>query len=258
MIGDRFSLEGRVALVTGASRGLGWAMAAALAEAGAMLILGGRHEKTLDERVQRLRTSGARVGAVVFDVTDRSAAGQVVEAAMGVHGRLDILVNNAGINHRAPLEDFDDEHWDLVVETNLSACFSLSRAAAAPMVAQGWGRIVNTASIMGLQQARPSIPAYVAAKGGLTALTRALAVELGPKGVTCNAIAPGFFTTEMTEPLAAQPEFDAYVRARTPLGRWGKPEELAGAALFLASEAGAYVNGHVLVVDGGMSISLAN
>ena len=255
MIGDRFSLEGRVALVTGASRGLGWAMAAALAEARATLILCGRKEATLDERVQRLRTSGARAGAVVFDVADRAVAGEVVEAVMGEHGRLDILINNAGITHRAPLEDFADEDWDRVVTTNLSSCFSLSREAARPMTAQGWGRIINTASIMG-PQARPTIPAYVAAKGGLTALTRALAVELGPKGVTCNAIAPGFFTTELTEPLAADPEFDAFVRARTPLGRWGKPEELAGAAVFLASEAGAYVNGHVLVIDGGMSVSM--
>ena len=255
MIGDRFSLEGRVALVTGASRGLGWAMAAALAEAGATLILCGREKSTLDERVRRLRTSGARAGAVVFDVAERAAAGRVVEAVMGEHGRLDILVNNAGITHRAPLDDFADEDWDRVVTTNLSSCFSLSREAARPMAAQGWGRIVNTASIMG-PQARPTIPAYVAAKGGLAALTRALAVELGPKGVTCNAIAPGFFRTEMTEPLAVQPEFDAFVCARTPLGRWGKPGELGGAVVFLASEAGAYVNGQVLVVDGGMSVSI--
>lgn len=255
MIGDRFSLEGRVALVTGASRGLGWAMAAALAEAGATLILCGRTESTLDERVQRLRTSGAHAGAVVFDVADRSVAGQVVEAVMGEHGRLDILVNNAGVNHRAPLEDFTDEDWDRVVATNLSSCFSLSREAARPMTAQGWGRIVNTTSIMG-PRARPSIPAYIAAKAGLAALTRALAAELGPRGVTCNAIAPGYFATEMTEPLSTDPEFDAMVRARTPLGRWGKPEELGGAVVFLASEAGAYVNGHVLVVDGGMSVSI--
>lgn len=254
MIADRFSLSGRVALVTGASRGLGWAMAAALAEAGAALILCGRNEASLDERVQRLRTSGARAGAAVFDVAAHGAARAVVEAAVTEHGRLDILVNNAGTIQREPLENVTDEDWDRVISTNLSACFSLAREASRPMTAQGWGRIINTTSIMG-PRARATIPAYVAAKGGLAALTRALAVELGPKGVTCNAIAPGFFSTEMTEPLATNPEFDAIVRARTPLGRWGKPEELAGAAVFLASDAGSYVNGHVLVVDGGMSIS---
>jgi gluconate 5-dehydrogenase len=255
MIADRFSLKGRVALVTGASRGLGWAMATALAEAGATLILCGRDEATLDERVQRLKASGARAGAAVFDVAERGAAAAVVEAAVKEHGRLDILVNNAGINHRQSLADFTDEDWDRVIATNLSSCFSLAREAARPMAEQGWGRIVNTASLMG-PHARPTVIAYVAAKGGVRALTRALAVELGPKGITCNAIAPGYFRTEMTEPLAADAEFDAFVRARTPLGRWGKPEDLAGAVVFLASDAGAYVNGHVLAVDGGMSVAV--
>ena len=255
MIADRFSLDGRVALVTGASRGLGWAMASALAEAGATLILCGRNADTLDERVQSLRTSGAHAGTAVFDVADRAAAGKVVEAVVAEHGRLDILVNNAGITHREPLADFADKDWDRVIATNLSSCFSLAREASRPMIEQGWGRIVNTASIMG-PQARPTIPAYVAAKAGLAGLTRALAVELGPKGVTCNAIAPGFFETEMTESLAADPAFNAFVRTRTPLARWGRPEELAGAAVFLASEAASFVNGHVLVIDGGMSVFL--
>ncbi len=255
MIADRFSLKGRVAMVTGASRGLGWAMAAALAEAGAKLILCGRDEAALDERVHRLKTSGAQASAAVFDVAERTAAGPVVEAALKEHGRLDILVNNAGIAHRQVLGEFTDEDWDLTIATNLSACFSLAREASRPMTAQGWGRIINIVSIMALQ-ARTTVPAYVASKGGLAALTRAFAVELGPKGVTCNAIAPGYFLTDMTEVTAADPDFDAMVRRRTPLGRWGKPEELAGAAVFLASEAASYVNGHVLVVDGGMTVSV--
>jgi len=255
MFADLFSLKDRVAVVTGASRGLGWAMATALAEAGATLILCGRDEATLDERVQRLKSSGARAGAAVFDVADRDAAPAVVDAVVRNHGRLDILVNNAGINHRKALADFADADWDRVVQTNLSSVFSLSREAARPMAAQGWGRIINTASLMG-PHARPGVIAYAAAKGGLRALTRALAVELGPKGITCNAIAPGFFKTEMTAPLSGDADFDAMVCARTPLGRWGKPEELAGAVMFLASDAGAYVNGHVLAVDGGMSIAV--
>ena len=255
MIADRFSLQGRVALVTGASRGLGWAMASGLAEAGATLILCGRDEATLDERVAALRASGARASAAVFDVADRGAAGKVVDAVVKEQGRLDILVNNAGINHRRPLAEFADEDWDQVIATNLSSCFTLAREASRPMAEQGWGRIVNTASIMG-PQARPSVMAYIAAKGGLRALTRGLAVELGPKGITCNAIAPGYFVTEMTDPLVKDAAFSAIVRERTPLGRWGKPEELAGVVVFLASDAAAYVNGHVLVVDGGMSISI--
>ncbi len=255
MIADRFSLKGRVALVTGASRGIGWAMAATLAEAGATLILCGRNEATLDQRVRALKQSGARAGAAVFDVAERGAAAAVVEAVVKEHGRLDILVNNAGINHRVALEDFADADWDRVIETNLSSIFSLSREASRPMAERGWGRIVNTASLMG-PHARPSVAAYVAAKGGVRALTRALAVELGPKGITCNAIAPGYILTELTEPLAADADFDAMVRAKTPLGRWGKPEDLAGTVLFLASEAASYVNGHVLAVDGGMSVAV--
>ncbi|MCH8037884.1 MAG: SDR family oxidoreductase [Proteobacteria bacterium] len=148
-----------------------------------------------------------------------------------------------------------DADWDRVIETNLTAAFRLAREAAKPMVAQGRGRIINTASIMGTV-ARPAIASYVAAKGGLVALTRALAVEFGAEGITSNAIAPGYISTEMTAGLEADPEFDAFVRKRTPLARWGRPEEIGAVALFLASDAGSYVNGHLLVADGGLTVAL--
>jgi gluconate 5-dehydrogenase len=171
------------------------------------------------------------------------------------HGRLDILVNNAGINHRAPVTDFEQSEWDRVMRVNLDAPFAMSRTAARHMTAVGAGRIINTGSIMG-HVARPTIPAYVASKGGIVGLTRALAVELGPVGITVNAIAPGYVATEMNTTLVQDRDFNAMVMNRTPVGRWGRPHEIAAVAVFLASDEASYVNGHVLVVDGGMTVAL--
>lgn len=250
-----FSLDGQVAFVTGAARGIGWAIAEAMAAAGATLVLASRNAEALAARVETLEDRGATVTGVAFDVTDRAAAAAALDEAAGRHGRLDVLVSNAGIQHREPLVELGDEAWDRMIETNLSACFVLARQAARIMVPQGRGRIINTASIMG-PSARPTISAYVAAKGGLAAFTRALAVELGPKGITCNALAPGFIATDMTAALSQDAEFGRYIEARVPLARWGRPEEIAHAAVFLAAPAGAYVNGHVLVVDGGLTVSI--
>ena len=250
-----FSLAERVALVTGASRGLGFEMARALAGAGAHVILNGRNPETLAERVRALEAEGLSASAAAFDVTDEAAGAAAIADIAAAHGRLDILVNNAGIIHRAPIAEFAVADWRRVIETNLTACYALSRAAARVMVPRGAGRIILNASVLA-RVARPTVVAYVAAKTGLAGLTRALAVELGPAGVTCNAIAPGYFATEINADLKADPEFDAFVRARTPLGRWGDPPELGGIAVFLASDAAAYVNGHLLVVDGGMSAAL--
>lgn len=250
-----FSLDGRVALVTGASRGLGWAIAEVFAEHGAHVVLTSRDQAALDARAEALAARGHKAHAMAFDVADRAAASEAVRAVVNEHGRLDILVNNAGIVHRGPISELADADWDRVIETNLTAAFRLAREAAKPMVAQGHGRIINTASIMG-PIARPSIASYVAAKGGLSALTRALAVEFGAEGITSNAIAPGYISTEMTAELEADPEFNDFVRTRTPLARWGRPEEIGAVALFLASEAATYVNGHVLVVDGGLTVAL--
>ncbi len=250
-----FSLEGRVALVTGASRGLGWAIAEALAEHGAHVVLSSRDQAALDERAAELEKRGQSAQARAFDVADRAAGADTVAAVQAEHGRLDILVNNAGINHRKPIAELDDEGWDRVIEVNLTAVMRLSRDAGRHMAARGHGRIINTASIMSLV-ARPGIAAYVASKGGLAALTRALAVEFGPQGVTSNAIGPGYIVTDMNTALKADPEFDAFVCGRTPLGRWGEAKEIGAVALFLASDASSYVNGHLLVADGGLTAAL--
>lgn len=250
-----FSLEDKVVLITGATRGLGWAMANAMVEAGARIVLCGRDRDMLADRVASLRANGGTARSIAFDVTDRAATEAAVQNAVETEGALDILVNNAAVQHRQPLVELADADWDRVIETNLTSCFVLARAAARHMLARSQGRIINTASIMG-PLARPTVSAYVAAKGGLAALTRALAVELGPKGITCNAIAPGFFITDMNKTLVANPDFTAFVEARVPLGRWGEPNEIAGAAVFLASPAASYVNGHVLYVDGGLSAAV--
>jgi len=249
---DRFSLDGRIALVTGSSRGLGWSIAKGFAEAGATVIVNGRERATLEPRAAEL---GGAADVACFDAGDPAACESGIAEIVRRHGRLDILVNNAGITHREPAATFPTERWQRVVDVNLTACFVLSREAANAMAARGRGRIINIASVLA-QVARPTIPAYVATKHGLIGLTKAFAVEFGPKGVTANALAPGYFLTDFNLTLKANAEFDRMVTTRTPVGRWGDPDELAGAAIFLASDAGAYVNGATLFVDGGMTAAM--
>ncbi|MFZ9115398.1 MAG: SDR family NAD(P)-dependent oxidoreductase, partial [bacterium] len=247
-----FSLENQIVLITGSSRGLGWSMAKAVAEAGATVLLHGRDENLLKERQQYLQELGQQAEYYLFDVTNDeevlAAFGKIREQ----YGRLDGLINNAGIQHRRPLTEFELEDFDRVVNTNLRASWLLSREAACLMQAQGSGSIVNIASIMG-PQARKTISAYTASKAGVVGLTKALAVELGSKGIRCNGIAPGYFATEMATDLVNDSEFTAFVSGRTPMQRWGNPDELGGAAVFLLSNAASYVNGIVIFVDGGMS-----
>jgi gluconate 5-dehydrogenase len=247
---EMFDLTGQVALVTGAARGLGRAIAAALAGQGATVLLNGRDGAALEAAAAAIRADGGAASVLSGDIT-RAAAREAMFARIQTdHGRLDILVNNAGARARKDLADFAPGDIERVTATNLFAPFEMSRLAATMMIARGGGRIINIASIAG-PIARGGDAAYTASKAGLVGLTRALAAELGPHGITVNAIAPGFFATEANTEMAADPEIAAWLAGRTSLGRWGRIDEIGGAAVFLASGAASFVTGHVLVVDGG-------
>ena len=227
-------------------------MAKAVAAAGATVLLHGRDENLLKDRKRHLKELGQNAEYYIFDVGNDeemlSAFGKIWEQ----HGKLDGLINNAGIQHRRPLTEFELEDFDRVMDTNLRASWLLSREAVRLMQGQGSGSIVNIASIMG-PQARKTISAYTTSKAGVVGLTKALAVELGPQGIRCNGIAPGFFATKMNTALVNDAEFTAFVSGRTPMQRWGDPDELGGAAVFLLSKAASYINGNVIFVDGGLA-----
>jgi len=249
---DLFSLAGKVALVTGASRGLGKAMAAALARAGATVVLAARDEARLCAAAEEIRQAGVQAHCEAFDLADENAVTAVVPRIVQRFGRLDILLNNAGLCIWGELLSSSTDVWRRTLEINLTAPYLLAREAARPMVAQKWGRIINIGSYVSVL-GRERLQAYVASKHGIAGLTKSLAGELGRHGVTCNAIAPGFFLTDMAEPVTRDPQRMQIFADCIALGRWGRPEELAGAAIFLASEAASYVNGHMLHVDGGVA-----
>ena len=254
-MGAPFDLGGKTALVTGGGSGLGFAMARGLAEAGARVVINGRGAAKLDAAASLLKSDGLLVETALFDVTDSAAVNAGIADVVARFGSVDILVNNAGVQHRAPIEEFSDADWRRVLSTNLDAPFFLARAVIPGMKARKSGKIINIGSLMS-SLARPTTVPYQASKGGIAMLTRGLAVELAPHGIQCNAIAPGFFATELNSALMSNPEFSAWVTKRTPAGRWAKPAELAGAAVFLASSAANFVTGQVLYVDGGFTAGM--
>lgn len=247
-----FALDGRVALVTGAGRGLGFEIAKALARAGAHVLVNGRHAARLERAVGAVAEAGhGPAAALAFDVADQAAVEAAFREIGERHGRLDILVNNVGVRDRRPLFDFEPEGVRRLMDADLIAPFHIAREAAHLMIANArGGRIINVTSIAG-PISGPGDAAYVTAKAGLAGLTRALAADLGAHDITVNGIAPGFFATETNEAMVADERIAEWLERRTSLGRWGRPEEVAGAAVFLASDAASYVTGHILAVDGG-------
>jgi gluconate 5-dehydrogenase len=246
-----FDLSGRTALVTGSSRGLGRAIAEGMAKAGARLIINGIDPARVDAAVAEFRTAGHRADGAAFDVTDEAAVVKAFERFDAAGIGIDILVNNAGIQHRKPLVEFTSAEWRKVIETNLTSAFVIGREAAKRMLPRKRGKIINIGSL-GSELARPTIAPYTTAKGGIRNLTRAMAVEWAAHGIQANAIGPGYMLTDMNQALVDNPDFNSWLMSRIPAKRWGRPDELVGAAIFLASEASTYVSGQTIYVDGGM------
>jgi gluconate 5-dehydrogenase len=255
MASPLFDLSGSRALVTGSSQGIGLAIAEGLAQHGAAIVLNGRSAGKLDAAAALLHSKGYTVDVAVFDVTARDAVDQCVSDIEGGIGAIDILVNNAGMQYRAPLEDFPAERWDQLLSTNISSVFYVGQAVARHMIRRGRGKIINIASVQS-ELARPGIAPYTATKGAVRNLTRGMCADWARHGLQVNAIAPGYFKTPLNQALVDSAEFSDWLAKRTPAGRWGNVEELMGAAVFLASPASSFVNGHTLFVDGGITTCL--
>jgi gluconate 5-dehydrogenase len=252
---EKFRLNGRRALITGSSGGIGLALARALGQAGATLILNGRHEGKLQAAAQELRAEGLSVSTAGFDVTDADAVRQGIDAIEKDIGSIDILVNNAGMQIRGPLHDFADTDWHTLMRTNLDSVYFVGKTVAQKMIPRGCGKIINICSVQS-ELGRPGIAPYTASKGAVKMLTKGMAIDWGQFGITVNGLGPGYFKTELTEKLVADPAFTGWLLGRTPSRRWGDVEDLGGAAVFLASEASCFVNGHILYVDGGVTATL--
>ncbi len=250
-----FRLDGRIALVTGSSAGIGFALARGLAEAGATVVLNGRDAGRLAAAVAQLKAAGLAVRSHGFDVTDLDSVNAGVDAIERDVGPIDVLVNNAGTTRRGLFHEMPVSDWQTVLRLNIDGLFMVGQAVARRMVSRGRGRIINICSVMS-ELGRPGTAAYTASKGAAKMLTKGMAIDLGPLGINVNAIGPGYFKTELTAPLVADEKFSGWLVGRTPSRRWGDVEDLAPAAVFLASDASRFVNGHVLYVDGGVTASL--
>lgn len=250
-----FDLSGRLALVTGSSKGLGKAIAGGLAEAGAAVVLNGRDVAALEAAREDLARAGHTVHVAAFDVTDAASVEAGVARIEAEIGPIEILFNNAGMQHRTPLEDFPVEAWSKLMATNLDSVFFVGQAVARRMIPRGHGKIVNVASVQA-ELARTGIAPYTASKGAVKMLTKGMATDWARHGLQVNAIGPGYFRTELNAALVADPAFTAWLEKRTPAGRWAEVHELIGAAVFLASDASSFINGHVLYVDGGITSCL--
>ena len=252
---ESFSLSGRVALVTGSSAGIGLALARGLAAAGAQVVLNARSEGKLQQAAEALRAEGATVHVAAFDVTDKAAVTRAAEKIEREVGPIGILVNNAGMQRRAPLEDFDEAEWHTLMKTNVDSVFFVGQAVARHMIGRGRGKIINICSVQS-ELGRPNIAPYTASKGAVKMLTKGMAIDWGQHGIQVNGLGPGYFKTELTQELVDNQEFSAWLVGRTPSRRWGDVEDLVGAAVFLASDASNFVNGHILYVDGGVTATL--
>lgn len=246
-----FDLTGRTALITGSTRGLGRAIAEGMGQAGAALIVNGRDPQATEAAARELRDAGLSARAAPFDVTDEAAVEAVFQELDAEGVAVDILVNNAGIQHRQPMVELSLSDWQRVIDTNLTSAFLLGREAARRMIPRKRGKIINIGSLTS-DLARATVTPYTVAKGGIKMLTKGMAAEWSAYGIQANAIGPGYMLTDMNEALVSNPEFDAWVKGRTPAGRWGRPDELVGTAIYLASDASNYVSGQLIFVDGGM------
>jgi gluconate 5-dehydrogenase len=252
---DPFRLDGQRALITGSSGGIGFALARALGQAGASVVLNGRDATKLRAAQQQLQSEGLSVAVAAFDVTDTNAVQTGVADIERDLGPIDILVNNAGMQIRNPLHEFADDDWHRLMRTNLDSVFYVSKAVATGMIARGRGKIINICSVQS-ELGRPGIAPYTASKGAIKMLTKGMAIDWGPLGINVNGLGPGYFKTELTAKLVDDATFTAWLIGRTPSRRWGEVEELGGAAVFLASDASRFVNGHILYVDGGVTATL--
>lgn len=250
-----FQLNGKLALITGSSAGIGFALARALGEAGAHVVINGRNSQKVSVAVQTLKSEGLNVSASVFDVTDAQSVITAVNDIETQLGAIDILVNNAGMQIRGPLHEYKDDDWQTLMRTNLDSVYYVGKTVAQKMIPRGCGKIINICSVQS-ELGRPGIAPYTASKGAVKMFTKGMAIDWGPFGIQVNGIGPGYFKTELNQKLVDDPQFSSWLVGRTPSRRWGDVEDLGGAAVFLASDASKFVNGHILYVDGGVTATL--